>query len=97
LDAARKSYFGNVAYRAGFFIGPDYIQVKKKLPLLGASLGFGLPLRNFNRLNNQVTMINVAFEYIKRGNNDNLLKENLFRFSVGFSLSDLWFAKKKYE
>ncbi len=97
IDAARKSYFGNVAYRAGFFIGPDYIQVKNKLPVFGATLGAGLPLRNFNRLNNQVTIINVAFEYIKRGNNSNLLKENLFRFSVGFSLSDLWFAKKKYE
>jgi hypothetical protein len=97
LDAARKSYFGNVAYRAGFFIGSDYVQVKKKLPLFGATLGLGLPLRNFNRLNNQVTLINVAFEYIKRGNNDNLLKENMFRFSVGFSLSDIWFAKKKYE
>lgn len=97
LDAARKSYFGNVAYRAGFFIGPDYIQVKKKLPVFGVTLGAGLPLRNFNRLNNQVTIINLALEYIKRGNNDNLLKENLFRFSVGFSLSDLWFAKKKYE
>ena len=97
FDAARKSYWGNVAYRAGFFIGPDYIQVKKKLPLFGATLGLGLPLKNTNRLNNQVTLINVAFEYIKRGNNENLLKENLFRFSVGFSLSDLWFAKKKYE
>jgi hypothetical protein len=97
LDAARKSYFGNVAYRAGFFIGPDYVQVKGKLPVFGITLGAGLPLRNFNRLNNQVTLINIAFEYIKRGNNDNLLKENLFRFSMGFCLSDLWFAKKKYE
>jgi hypothetical protein len=97
LEAARKSFFGRVAYRAGFFIGPDYIQVKKKLPVFGASLGLGLPVGNFNRLNNQVTLINLAFEYIKRGNNDNLLKENMFRFSVGFSLSDLWFVKKKYE
>jgi len=97
LDAARKSYFGNVAYRAGFFMGPDYVRVSGDLPQFGATLGLGLPLRNFNRLNNQVTVINVAFEYIKRGNNDNKLKENLFRMSVGFSLSDLWFAKKKYE
>jgi hypothetical protein len=97
IDAARKSYFGNVAYRAGFFIGPDYIKVKEKLPVFGASFGLGLPLRNFNRLNNQFSMINVAAEYIKRGNNKNLLKENMFRISVGFSLSDLWFIKRKYE
>ncbi|MFI5130618.1 MAG: hypothetical protein ACHQFX_11530 [Chitinophagales bacterium] len=97
LDAARKSYWGNVAYRAGFFVGTDYVQVKQKLPVLGATFGLGLPLRNFNRLNNQVTLINVAFEYIKRGNNENLLKENLFRISIGFSVSDLWFSKRKYE
>ena len=97
LDAARKSYWGNVAYRVGFFMGPDYVKVNGDLPQYGTSVGLGLPLRNFNRLNNQITIINVAFEYIKRGNNDNKLKENLFRMSVGFSLSDLWFAKKKYE
>lgn len=97
IDAGRKSYFGNVAYRAGFFIGPDYIKVKEKLPMFGASFGLGLPLRNWNRLNNQVSMINLAFEYSKRGNNKNILKENMFRVSVGFSLSDLWFIKRKYE
>lgn len=97
LEAGRKSYFGNVVYRAGFFLGPDYIKVKEKLPVLGVTLGLGLPIRNWNRLSGQATMINLAMEYIKRGNNDNLLKENMFRLSVGFSLSDLWFGKKKYE
>jgi hypothetical protein len=98
LSAARKSYFGNVAFRAGFFFGPDYIQVKEKLPVLGGSFGLGLPIRNFNRLSpGQATLINLAFEYIKRGNNNNLLKENMFRVSASFSLSDFWFAKKKYE
>jgi hypothetical protein len=97
LEAGRKSYFGNVVYRAGFFLGPDYVKVKEKLPVLGVTLGLGLPIRNWNRLSGQATMINLAMEYIKRGNNDNLLKENMFRLSVGFSLSDLWFGKKKYE
>lgn len=98
LSAGRKNYFGNVAYRAGFFFGNDYIKVKKELPVWGASFGLGLPLRNFNRQTPwQATMINLAFEYIKRGNNDNLLRENMFRISVGFSLSDFWFIKKQYE
>ncbi len=98
LDAARKSYFGNVAYRAGFYMGPDYVQVKSKLPVWGATFGLGLPLRNYNKFSpGQATMINLAFEYIKRGNDDNLLKENMFRISVGFSLSDFWFVRKKYD
>lgn len=96
--AFKNNYFSNVAYRAGLFIGKDYINVKNDLPLFGVSLGLGLPVRNFNRLSpGQATSINLAFEFIKRGNNDNLLKENLFRLSAGFSLSDFWFVRKKYE
>jgi hypothetical protein len=57
----------------------------------------GLPLRNYNRQNEQYTLINLAFEFIKRGGNDNVLKENLFRLSAGFSLSDLWFTKRRYD
>jgi hypothetical protein len=98
LSSARKGYFGNVAFRAGFFFGPDYIQVKEKLPVMGVSFGLGLPIRNYNRLSpGQATLINLAFEYVKRGNNNNLLKENMFRVSASFSLSDFWFAKKKYD
>lgn len=94
----KDNYFSNVSYRAGFFIGKDYIQVDKELPLLGFSLGFGLPIRNYNRLSpGQATIINTSLEFIKRGNNDNLLKENLFRLSFGLSLSDFWFVRKKYE
>jgi hypothetical protein len=94
----KKNYFSNIAYRAGLFMGPDYINVQKKLPQFGGSVGFGLPLsgRSVTTIN-QFTYINLAFEYIKRGNNDNLLKENMFRVSLGFSLSDLWFIKRKYE
>ena len=90
------NYFSNVAFRAGFFIGPDYIKVGKNLPVFGGSFGLGLPL--FGRqAPNQYTLINLAFEYSKRGNNKNLLKENMFRFSLGFSLSDIWFGKRKYD
>ncbi|MDF2384141.1 hypothetical protein JMG10_21905 [Nostoc ellipsosporum NOK] len=92
-------YWSNVAYRAGFFVGPDYIHVREKLPMYGITAGLGLPLAQ--RLNSQAryqyTMINLGFEYIKRGNNDNLLKENLFRLSIGLSLSDLWFQKRRYD
>lgn len=94
----KANYFSNVAYRAGAFFGPEYIRFgNNKIPVFGASFGMGLPLRNYNRQNEQYTLINLAFEFIKRGNNDNVLKENLFRLSAGFSLSDLWFTKRKYE
>jgi hypothetical protein len=94
----KKSYFSNVTYRAGFNIGPDYINTGKKLQQFGASFGLGLPVANYSQLaRGQATVINIAFEYGKRGNNTNILKENMFRLSFGLSLSDIWFVKRKYE
>ncbi len=97
LTSSGRSYWKYVSYRAGFFMGPDYIKVQEKLPQYGITLGMGLPLSYTRQNPNQATMINITAEYIKRGNNSNLLKENLFRLSIGFALSDLWFIKRKYD
>ena len=92
------NYFSNVAYRAGFFTGTDYIKVANELPLYGVTFGMSLPIGNYSRSSpGQFTMINLGFEFSKRGNNDNLLKENLFRFSIGLNFSDLWFNKRRYD
>lgn len=95
----KANYFSNVVYRFGLFTGQDYIRPQgQDLPLMGVSFGMGLPIASHTRLTlNQSTMVNVALEYTKRGNNDNLLKENLFRVSLGFNFTDLWFGKKKYD
>lgn len=94
----RENYFSRVAYRWGVVLGPDYIRLGKQVPQLGLTMGFGLPVANYNRLSpNQASVINLSVEYIKRGNNDNVLRENLFRLSAGFSLSDIWFIKRKYD
>jgi hypothetical protein len=92
-----RNYFSNAAYRVGLFMGPDYVNVAgKNLNQFGISLGAGLPLSNYSRLSGQFTTINIALEYIKRGDNSNIVKENIFRVSVGLNLSDLWFGKRKY-
>ena len=94
----KTNYFSRVVYRFGVSTGNDYIKVQNELPVFGISYGMGLPIGSYNRLSpNQFSMLNLAFEYGKRGNNSNLLKENIFRISAGFNLSDLWFIKKKYD
>jgi hypothetical protein len=92
-----RNYFSNVTYRGGFFMGPDYINVGSDLPQFGVTLGFGLPIAPSRLSPYQYTIINIALEYAKRGNNDNKLKENLFRLSLGLNFSDLWFNKRRYE
>jgi hypothetical protein len=93
----RTNYFSNITYRFGFFTGKDYIKVRDKLPVFGASFGMALPIRPPRSNPYQATIINLGFEYMKRGNDNNLLKENLFRLSLGLNLTDLWFGKQKYE
>jgi hypothetical protein len=93
-----RNYLSNVTYRVGFFTGPDYVNVNdQNLNQLGITFGLGLPLANYSRLSGQFTSVNLAFEYVKRGGNSNPVKENLFRLSLGFNLSDIWFGKKKYD
>lgn len=98
----KESKYKNVmSYRWGIFFGNDYVFLKRKLPEFGLTAGVSLPVANLKdasrRFRSQYSIINVSAEYVKRGNKDNILQENLFRLSVGFSLSDLWFTKRKYD
>jgi hypothetical protein len=94
----QANYFSRVVYRFGGYSGKEYIKVGNDLNIYGLSFGLGLPIGNYNRISaGQFSMVNLSLEYAKRGNNDNLLKENLFRLSVGLNFTDLWFIKRKYE
>lgn len=91
-------YFNFVKYRAGVSFGSDYIVVDNSLPVYTISAGGAFPLklkRGFYDL--QYSVMNLTFEYGNRGNKDNNITENIYKISVGFSLSDVWFRRQKYE
>lgn len=93
-----KGYFNYVRYRAGVSFGNDYINVDNSLPLYNISIGGAFPLKlkhSFYDL--QYSVMNVAFEYGNRGNKNNNITENIYKVSVGFSLSDVWFRRQKYQ
>jgi len=93
-----RKYWDFVKVRGGVFIGNDYISVDNSLPLYGVTLGGGFPLKlNRTFYETQYSVLNVALEYGSRGNKNNNIKENIFRFSLGFSLSDIWFKRYKYD
>ncbi len=93
-----KSYWNHVAFRGGFYFGKDAVAINgKSLSVSGVSAGAGFPIRKWRSYDNQFTNINTSIEYGRRGNKDNNISESFFRFSVGFSLSDIWFLKKQYE
>lgn len=92
-------YFNYVKYRAGFSIGNDYININNNLPVYTISVGGAFPLKlRRSYYDYQISVMNISFEYGKRGNKNNNLTENIYKISVGFSLSDMnWFQRPKYQ
>jgi hypothetical protein len=97
-SATATGYFNFVKYRAGFSYGTDYINIDNNLPVYTISLGAAFPLKlkhSFYDL--QYSVMNLSFEYGNRGNKANNLTENQYKIGVGFSLSDVWFRRQKYQ
>ena len=95
-DFKSSNYWQRVSYRLGASFGPDNVQLNRSIPQYTFSFGTGLPVRR-NVYTNQYTTINTAFELGFRGNKSNDIRENIFRFSLGLNLSDIWFNKPKYQ
>lgn len=96
--ANSTGYFNFVKYRAGFSFGKDYISVENDLPVYSFSIGGAFPMslkRSYP--SNQRSMMNLTFEYNNRGNSKNNITESMYRVSLGFALSDIWFLRQKYE
>ncbi len=93
-----KSSLASGIYRFGYYDGQDYIDADGNGYKVHAfTFGYSFNLRKFHAYDNQFTMINTAFEFGKRGTSVNNITENFFKLSLGLSLSDIWFIKRKYD
>lgn len=93
-----KTLLNRATYRFGFYTGKDYINADGNgYKVQALTLGAAINLRKFNNYDKQLTLINTAIEFGKRGSKVNNITENFFKFSVGLSLSDIWFNKRKYD
>lgn len=93
-----RSYWSNVNYRVGAFIGKDYVNADGNgLNHIGFSLGAGLPIKKWNNYDRQFTVLNTALQFGKRGSAVNNITESYFQFTLGISLTDLWFQKRRYD
>lgn len=90
---AYGNFFKKSIYRFGFFYDDGMLELyNTRISQLGISCGFGFPIKKSN------TMINLSFEYVKKGTTkNNLLQEDYFRLGLSFSAKDLWFFKRKYQ
>lgn len=98
-DLFSPNLFGRSIYRIGFYTGKNAINADgNEFKERAVTFGLGFVLRKYRgQYDNQGTLINTAFEIGKRGTSVNNVTENYFKLSVGLSLSDLWFIKRKYE
>jgi hypothetical protein len=99
-DKQRTSYWSRAIYRAGFnFSREPFLINNTELKSYGVTLGMGLPVGKYGltEILYRNHVINLAVEFGQRGNKNAVLRENFFRLSAGFSLSDIWFIKRRYD
>jgi hypothetical protein len=93
-----SNYWQRVTYRAGIRLENPGLSINATgnsgdfttINDFGISFGLGLPIGN------QLSKVNLGFEYGNRGNTTNgLIKENYFNLRLGLDLTDKWFRKRK--
>ncbi len=97
--ATAKNPWRRAVYRIGFYTGQNYINADGN-SLKEEAFTFGIGFRLIpprTAYSHEYSLINTAIEIGKRGTSVNEVTENYFKFSAGFSLSDLWFIKRKYD
>ena len=93
-----KGIVSTGTYRFGYYNGRDYQNADGNGYKINAfTFGYSFNLRKYHSYDRQYTMINTAVEFGKRGSSVNNVTENFFKLSLGLSLSDIWFVKRKYD
>ncbi len=88
IETRSNAFWDHVMYRAGL----SFEQTQYKIKGIGLNQysiygGISLPISFDNT-------IDLAFQYSKRGTTDNnLLLENIYKFTVTISIGDLWFIR----
>lgn len=90
----KPSYFNAIIYRAGYYFtnGANGLNNVKHSAF---TFGLGVPLSTASYYNSEVSFLNLSIEIGSRTGLTNF-KENFFKIGAGFSLSDIWFIKRKY-
>lgn len=88
-----------IEYRFGAHLGNTRLTLENtRIPEFGTTFGFGIPFKRVSSLSRSLSVLNLSMEIGKRGIvADNLLKENYYKLTIGYTLSDRWFVKRKFD
>ena len=86
------NYLSRIVYRAGIRLENTGLELQNQtIKDFGITFGLGLPMSGLSK-------INIGVEMGQLGTLDaGLMKENYTNIMLGFSLSDVWFIKRKYD
>ncbi len=86
------TFLSRMEYRAGFRFGQSYLKPNgNNIDEFGISFGVGLPIRR------SLSGLNIGVEYSQRGTtDDNLIKENFFRITLGVNVYERWFIRPRF-
>ena len=87
-----SSIFKRMTYRAGLRYNQSYLKFyNNPITEFGISFGVSFPLKNSK------TGIDLGVDFGRRGTTDNdLIQENFVDISLGISIQENWFQKRKY-
>jgi long-subunit fatty acid transport protein len=88
-----KNILNRIEYRVGIRYDNGNLQFNDNaITTTGISAGIGIPMGKSR------SRINLTAEYFLRGTtNNNLLREEYFRFTLGVNMVDRWFQRYKYD
>lgn len=84
-------YLPRITFRAGAFYQSAYLNVNRKnIDNHGVSFGMSLPTSSWGS-------VNIGYEYSQRGTTlNNLILEKNHQFSLGLTVKNIWFKKKRF-
>ena len=97
-NSEAKNYLAQIQYKGGVYYGKSEIMnAGKQLSEYGGSVGLTLPIR-FSAIYREAARIHLSGDFGTRTpNNSALISENYYRIYFGFTLSNLWFQKRKFD
>lgn len=90
-----KKYYNFITYKLGVRYSNTRLNINNnQLTEYGINFGLTFPVKPFKR----ISYLHIGAEYNSRGNiNDNLIREDYYRFVLGFTIVDKWFRRYKYD
>lgn len=90
-DFYSLDFIKRMNFSAGLFYDTGYIISEgSTVPVKGASLGLGMPIHGFTR-------VNISYQYEQKGKISQLSREVTHGITLNFNLGDIWFKKSAYQ